>query len=402
MKLKKQIYHWSGINLEGKKLAGEIQALSPSLAKVHLREQGIIADKILKKRQYFSAWRRPKTSVADISIFYRQLTTLISAGIPLVQGCEILLQSQENSSLRALLRALKSEIENGKSLSAALRKHPRHFDSLSCHLIQIAEHSGTLDIMLKRVASHKEHSLVLKSKIKQALFYPAVISLVAMIVTITMLVLVIPRFAELFQSFHSQLPWLTRAVIRLGDFLRQQAWLALPLLSGASLLFHFYKKSSRLKAIADQSLLKFPLIGKLMQKFILARYARTLATQFAAGVPITEALIMMLNISNNHIFKTATKKLQLEIAAGQGLHKAMLASKAFPSLLTQMVRVGEESGSLEFMLEKAAEFYEAEIDYWIANFNHLLEPLIIIILGVLIGGLVIAMYLPIFKLGTVL
>jgi type IV pilus assembly protein PilC len=402
MTLKKLNFKWSGITLEGRKVEGETEAFSLNLAKFNLREQNIFVIQIRKKRKNLLTRSAKKISHADISIFYRQLATLITAGIPLVQGCDILLQSQKHPQLAKLIQTIKSELENGKALSTALRKHPVEFDTLSCHLVEIAELSGTLDIMLKRIADHKENSRALKNKIKQALFYPAIITIVAILVTVTMLLVVIPRFAELFQNFHSQLPWLTLQVIRLADFIRQHWWLGLLPFSGIFILWYFYKKSFRLKAALDHSLLKIPIIGELIQKFILARYGRTLATQLGAGIPITQALIMMVNTSNNHIFKTATKKLQLEISAGQSLNKAMLNTQAFPSLMTQMVKVGEESGSLEFMLGKAAEFYEAEIDYWIGNFSHLLEPLIIIILGVLIGGLVIAMYLPIFKLGTVL
>jgi type IV pilus assembly protein PilC len=327
---------------------------------------------------------------------------LITAGIPLVQSCDILLQSQKHALLSKLIQTIKSDLENGKALSAALRKHPLRFDTLSCHLVEIAEYSGTLDNMLKRIADHKEKSHALKNKIKQALFYPAIIVFVAIIVSLTMLIVVIPRFAELFASFHGQLPWLTQQVIKLADLLQRYWCLVFLPFFMVFTLKHFAKKSLRLKAAIDHYLLKIPITGELLQKFIIARYSRTLATQIAAGVPITQALKMMIDTSNNHIFKTATKNIQLDISAGQNLNKAMLAANAFPPLMIQMVKVGEESGSLEFMLEKIAEFYEDEIEFWIGNFSHLLEPLIIIILGVLIGGLVIAMYLPIFKLGTVL
>lgn len=397
----KKTYRWSGINREGKKLHGEIDAASPNLAKAWLQQQGI-ATPLLTKKPYAIRLKRQKISPADIAIFYRQLATLIKAGIPLSHCLRILSQHQAHALLQTVIDSLKNGLESGNTLSSGLRKYACHFDPLTCHLIYIAEETGTLDVMLTRISHHKEQVLALKNKIKQALFYPAMIMLVAIVAGMTMLLFVVPRFADMFANFHAELPLFTRIIVHFSDFIRHHYWLgSIPVLM-SYLGYCYYKKYPRGKLAMHRLLFKTPIIGNLIKKCILARFARTFATLFFAGIPITDALKMLMNISENTVVKTAITTLQLDITAGLRLYQAMQRNPLFPAMMTQMIQVGEESGSLEAMLEKIAEFYASEIDYWLKNFSNILEPLIIIILGVLIGGLVIAMYLPIFKLGTVI
>jgi type IV pilus assembly protein PilC len=397
----KKTYRWSGINSEGKKRHGEIDAMSLNLAKAYLLQQGITAPLIAKKYYAFQL-KRQKISLTEIAIFYRQLATLIKAGIPLAQALHILSQHQEHTLLQTLIQSLKNELEVGQTLSHGLRKHTRYFDELTCHLIYVAEETGTLDIMLTRISHYKEHLLSLKNKLQQALFYPGMIMLVAMIVSLTMIIFIVPRFAELFANFHAELPTFTLMIVHFSDLMRQDYWLlSIPILMSYG-GYIYYKKHPPLKNAIHRLLFKIPNMGALLKKFILARFARTLATVLFAGMPITDALKILVNISRNTVVRTAIMTLQLDIATGLRLHQAMQINPLFPAMMTQMIQVGEESGSLDAMLEKIAEFYESEIDYWLKNFSNILEPLIIIILGVLIGGLVIAMYLPIFKLGTVI
>jgi type IV pilus assembly protein PilC len=399
--LNKKTYRWSGINPEGKKCHGETDAITQNLAKAYLQQQGITVSRITRKR-FTIQLRRRTPSHTHIAIFYRQLATMTKAGIPLAQGLHILSQHQEHTVLQTIIQSLKNELESGHTLSSGLRKQARYFDPLTCHLIYIAEESGTLDLMLTRISNYKEEVLALKNKIRQALFYPAMITLVAAIVSLTMLLFVVPRFADIFANFHAELPAFTRIVVHFSNFLRANYWLGIipALLIYTS--YFYYKKSPHFNLVIHQLLLRIPITGNLLKKFILARFTRTLATLFFAGIPITEALKLVINITDNKVVKAAITLLQLDITAGLYLHQAMQKNPLFPAMMTQMIKVGEESGSLEAMLAKIAEFYESEMDYWLKNFSNILEPLIIIILGVLIGGLVIAMYLPIFKLGTVI
>jgi type IV pilus assembly protein PilC len=392
-------YQWSGITLQGQKTRGTCEAPHSKAAKKNLRRQGIAYIKLRREKYFF---HRQKISFKQIVIFYRQLATLIAAGVPLTRGLNILLQNRDANLLKQIIAALKADIEKGHPLSMAMNKYPRIFDSLACHLIHIGEQSGTLETMLLRIANHKEKSLRLKNKIKQALFYPAIITFTALCVALTLLIFVVPQFAELFDNLHAALPSFTRQVINVSYVLTHYYWLTgIPILLAVCFAYR-YQQSLTFKLTADKYLLKTPIAGELVKKFIVARFTRTLATTVAAGTPINDALKMLIDINRNQVFKQATQQLQTDIAAGQSLHIAMRRSGIFPALVIQMIQVGEESGSLEQMLEKIATFYESEIDYTVNNFSQLLEPLIIIILGVLIGGLVVAMYLPIFKLGTIL
>jgi type IV pilus assembly protein PilC len=396
--MKKIHYQWSGIDLQGNKIHGSCETFNRKAAKDSLQQQGIAYLKLRKIRNYFL---KKKISFSDTVVFYRQLATLITAGIPLTRALAILLKNHTHPVLGPLIQSLKTEIENGNSLSTAMLKHPRVFENMICHLIQIGEFSGTLHNMLLRIAAHNEKTFHLKNKIRQALFYPLIITVVAIVVALTLLLFVVPQFAELFQSFQSQLPYFTRVVVHVSDFLCRHYGVMIVTIIFIALFFHSYKKSPLLKQMTDNLLLKSP-ARNLIKKFILARFTRTLATTFAAGTPVNDALRMLMEMQTNTIFKMAIRQLQTAINSGQQLHKAMQNTGVFPNLMIQMVQVGEESGTLEQMLEKIAAFYEGEIDYWVTNFSLLLEPLIIIILGVLIGGLVIALYLPIFKLGTIL
>lgn len=392
-------YQWSGITLQGHKTRGVCEAPHSHAAKKNLQRQGIAYIKLRREKYFF---HRQKISFKQIVIFYRQLATLIAAGVPLTRGLSILLQNRETDLLNEIIASLKSDIEKGHHLSIAMNKYPRIFDALTRHLIHIGEQSGALETMLLRIANHKEKSLRLKNKIKQALFYPAIITFTAICVALTLLIFVVPQFAELYGNFHAVLPSFTRQVINVSYALSHYYWLTgIPILLAVCFTYR-YHQSLTFKLAADKYILKTPIAGGLVKKFIVARFTRTLATTVAAGTPINDALKMLIDINHNQVFKQATQQLQTDIAAGQSLHIAMRRSGIFPVLVIQMIQVGEESGSLEQMLEKIATFYESEIDYTVNNFSQLLEPLIIIILGVLIGGLVVAMYLPIFKLGTIL
>jgi type IV pilus assembly protein PilC len=358
-------------------------------------------DPFPKKNFIFSKFNK-KISTINIILFLRQLATLITSGIPLVQGCEILQQSQKNNALQTLIIAIKADIEAGKALARTLRKFPHYFDGLTCHLISIGEETGTLAVMFTRIALYKEKVFAIKKKFKQALFYPALVIILALSISLVMLIFVVPRFAELFQNIPGSLPLFTQGVIQLSRFIRDYSWLGLFLLIGLGVLSYYYNHAVKPQPAMKDWIFKLPYIGQIFIKIALIRFIRSLATTFAAGAPLKESLKTIAFVCGYHSYTKAILKLQTEISQGQQLHYAMQKNSLFPNMLIQMVKVGEESGRLDYMLEKIAEIYEAEVDYRVTNLSHLLEPLIMIILGVLIGGLVIAMYLPIFKLGTVL
>ena len=392
-------YRWQGTQ-HNHLLTGEINALSINFAKANLKAQGIIINTIYKKRFHFLKINK-KISPQDIVVFFRQLATLVSSGIPLLQSCEILQNSQEKIHLQTICQQIKNDIAAGNGFANSLKKHPRHFNDLSYHLLQAGEQSGTLEIMLNRVALYQEKTLQLKRTIKQALFYPAIISLVATLVTLILLVFVVPQFEELFNNTQGTLPTFTLAVIFISKFLRAYSWLSLfPILAGIAFAYYF-KTTARIRHFFDHLYLQIPILKGFLQKIFLARFSRSLAILFNAGIPIIDALHISANTINNHDYLKAINILQIDVTSGRQLHLAMQNHPLFPILTSQMVKIGEESGTLDKMLEKIAELYESDISHLVTNLSHLLEPLIMIILGVLIGGLVIAMYLPIFKLGTV-
>jgi len=397
--LKNRTYQWQGKNHQGQWMRGEISALSLNLAKINLQKKGIeIFDLKSKKKIYL----QKKITSLEILIFFRQLATLILAGISIAQALHILSQQTKHPAFVTLLTTIKEQIMAGNGLADSLRKFSIYFDDMTCSLILAGEKSGTLDRMLERIAYHKENVFSLQNKIKQALFYPCLILLVAALVTIIMLLFVVPRFTALFETTHAKLPAFTHFVIQLAHCL-QQSWLFVLLifvLLGIGL--YSAKHYPRLKFYSDYLLLKLPLLGASLQKFILTGWAHSLSTLFTAGIPITEALKILTPSTGNSLYQHAIHHLYLDISAGKQLHTAMQNNPLFPTLLTQMVQIGEESGTLDKMLSKTADFYEADLDHLISQLNRLLEPLIMIILGVVIGGLVIAMYLPIFKLGAVI
>lgn len=342
-----------------------------------------------------------KITQLDLTLLFRQLATLITAGIPITQSCDILVKTHEKILLQTLLRSIKNLLESGKTLAQSLRQYPNYFDELIYHLIHIGEQTGTLDVMLVRIANHQEKKRQLNQRIKQILFYPILIFLFALIISVSMLIWIVPRFAELFQHFHDKLPLITRGIIFISHSLRENTSIIFLILLSVATILYRIKQTKQFQYSFNQFTMKLPYVGNLIKKILLARFAHTLAMTFAAGVPILDALKMMTHLSHHPSYIKTITKLQTDIARGQQLHLAMQTQSLFPTIMIQMVKVGEESGKLEEMLEKMAHLYESDINQMIANLSQLLEPLIMMILGVLIGGLVIAMYLPIFKLGSI-
>lgn len=392
---------YDGINRRGEKVKGEMTSRNMALAKATLRKQGITVSSIKRKPKPLFSFKR-KIKAIDIAIFSRQLATMIKAGIPLTQSFEIVADTLDNPSMQQLVLAIKADIESGSSFTSALRKHPRHFDPLFCSLVASGEQSGSLEIMLQRVATYKEKSELLKAKIKKAMKYPMAVILVAIIVTIILLVKVVPVFADLFNSFGTELPAFTQLVVRMSEWMKQW-WLAL-IIGGLVAIFGFIeakKRSQRFRNFLDRLLLKTPIFGNIAYQAVIARFSRTLSTTFAAGVPLIEALDSTAGAANNVVFYNATQQIKNDVATGQQLQFAMRTTNLFPSMTIQMVGIGEESGSLEDMLDKVAVYYENEVDNAIDGLTSLMEPLIMVVLGILVGGLVVAMYLPIFQMGSV-
>lgn len=396
---KNAIYHWQGKNRQGQIVFGQIAALSVNLAMASLQKKGIHVDLIQKKRNFYF---HKKITQLDVTLFFRQLATLIFAGISISQAVNILGQNSQHTKLMKMISSIREDIVSGNGLAFAMQKFPTYFDEVTCNLILAGEKSGTLDIMLESIAEHKEQLFLLKNKIKQALFYPIIILVVAFIVTIVMLVFVVPRFTDLFQNMHAKLPFFTLCVIQLANFFKNDWPVAFILPILAMGLVYLANRFYQIKLMIDSLVLKLPLVGDSLQKFILAQWMRSLTTIFAAGIPITEALKILTHSTKNSLYRSAIQELYLNITAGKQLHFAMQNNKLFPVMMIQMIQVGEESGALEKMLTKIADFYESDLDRMIGHLSRLLEPLIMIILGVVIGGLVIAMYLPIFKLGAVI
>ena len=400
--VKTGVYRWEGTDLKGTPVSGETSAQSLAMIRVQLRRQGITAGKI--RRHSDREPRRGKSITAlEISLFTRQLATLIKAGIPLLQALEVIAKGFEHMTMRQLVGELKQDISAGINLATALRKKPAHFDALFCNLVDAGEQAGALDVVLQRVASYKEKTEALKKKIKKAMTYPIAVVLVALVVSAILLIKVVPQFQGVFSSFDAQLPAFTLAVIALSEMLTQHgAWL----FGGGCLIFfalgHRYKRSETLRQRVDRCLLKLPVIGSLLRLSAIARFARTLATTLAAGVPLLEALRAVAGATGNHVYKEAVLRLQQHVATGSQIHVAMGATGVFPGMAIQMTAIGEESGTLDDMLNHVATYYESEVDSVVDNLTTLMEPLIMTVLGVLVGGLVIAMYLPIFKLGHVI
>lgn len=395
---KEVTFAWEGTDKKGKKIKGEMKATGEAFVNATLRRQGVNVTKV-KKQSGFGA-KKGKVTEKDVTLFTRQLATMMKAGVPLLQSFDIVGKGHSNPAVSKLLSDIKSDVETGSSLSAAFRKYPLYFDALFCNLVGAGEQAGILDSLLDRLATYKEKILAIKGKIKSALFYPVSILIVAFVITAVIMIFVIPAFKELFTSFGADLPAPTVIVMNMSDFFVDYWWAIFGSIGGA-LWFFFYtwKRSEKMQATMDRILLKMPLFGELIKKATIARFARTLSTMFAAGVPLVEALDSVAGASGNRVYYDATKKIQSEISTGTSLTVAMQNSEVFPNMVLQMVSIGEESGALDSMLSKVADFFEAEVDDAVEALSSLMEPIIMVVLGTLIGGLVVAMYLPIFKMG---
>jgi type IV pilus assembly protein PilC len=402
MTLSKQLeFIWSGEDHNSKKLNGVITARSELIAKAELRRQGYRVNKIRAQSKPFFKPRLRKITSAEIASFSRQLATLINAGIPLVQAVGIICKGHENPSMQTLLSTIKTNLENGDSLANALKSHPEYFDELYCNLIAAGEKAGILDTLLDKVATYKEKTESIKKKIKKALTYPIAVIVVAFIVTTILLLFVVPVFEDMFKSFGAELPIFTQLVVNISKWISQYWWLILGIISVGIFCFCYFKKRSvPFNHFLDNFLLELPLVGLILNKSAIARFSRTLSTMSAAGVPLVDALQSVAGACGNIIYKEAVLKMREQVATGQRLQFAMQQTNMFPNMVQQMIAVGEESGSMDMMLSKVADFYEEEVDNLVNNLSSLLEPIIMVILGILIGGLIIAMYLPIFKMGA--
>jgi type IV pilus assembly protein PilC len=396
--VKEHVYAWEGKDKNGKVVRGELRAGGATIVNVTLRRQGIVATKV-RKKAYRSG---KKITDKDLTLFTRQLATMMKAGVPLLQAFDIVGKGHANPSMSKLVLDLRADIETGTSLNNAFRKYPLYFDSLFCNLVGAGEQAGILEDLLTRLAVYKEKTLAIKAKIKSALMYPCAILAVAFIVTAVIMIWVVPAFKSVFSSFGADLPTPTLVVMAMSDFVVAWAWVIFPSVF-AALYFFFqaWRRSLRMQQAMDRLLLRVPIFGAVIRKATIARWTRTLSTMFAAGVPLVEALDSVGGASGNAVYLDATLRIQTEVSTGTSLTVAMQNAGVFPNMVTQMVAIGEESGALDGMLGKVADFFEAEVDDAVAALSSLMEPLIMVILGVLIGGLVIAMYLPIFKLGSV-
>ena len=391
---------WEGKDKKGNRVSGKSLAASEQALRADLRRQGVAPTKVKKQSSAFKSSAKPTPQ--DIAIFFRQLATMLTAGIPMVQAFEIVGTGHEKPSMQKLILDVKSQIEGGSTLYEALAKHPLYFDDLSVNLVEAGEQAGALETLLDKIATYKEKTEAIKKKIKKALFYPAAVLAVAVIVTVILLVFVIPQFESLFKGFGADLPAFTQMVVNLSKFVQTKGWL-LALIAGGGIyaFIYFHKRSRKMREAIDRISLKFPIVGPILTKAAIARYARTLATTFAAGVPLVEALKSVAGATGNIVYEIGVLRMRDEVSTGQRLQRAMENTNLFPNMVNQMIAVGEESGSLDAMASKVADFYELEVDAAVDSMSSLLEPLIMAILGVLVGGLVIAMYLPIFKLGAV-
>lgn len=395
---KDAIYVWEGKDKTGKSVRGELRAGGEAVVSVTLRRQGILVSKIKKKN--FRSGKR--ITDKDITLFTRQLATMMKAGVPLLQSFDIVAKGNANPSVSKLVQDIRADVETGSSLNQAFRKFPLYFDPLFCNLVGAGEQAGILEDLLTRLAVYKEKTIAIKAKIKSAMFYPVSILVVAFVVTAVIMIWVVPAFKDVFKSFGADLPAPTLFVMAISDFFVKWWYLIFGLIfSSLYLFFQSWKRSLKVQQFMDRLLLKAPIFGAVIRKATIARWTRTLATMFAAGVPLVESLDSVGGACGNAVYLEATRKIQTEVSTGTSLTAAMQNSEVFPNMVTQMVSIGEESGSLDMMLSKVADFYEEEVDDAVASLSSLMEPLIMVILGVLIGGLVIAMYLPIFKLGSV-
>lgn len=396
-------FSYEGTDRRGQKVKGEVSSKNMALAKAQLRKQGINANKVYKKRSNpLANLSKPKITALDIAIFTRQLATMMKAGVPLVQSFEIVADGLDNPSMKEVVLGIKSEVEGGNSLASALKKYPEHFDDLFCSLVNSGEQSGALETMLDRVAVYKEKSEALKMKIKKALKYPVTVIIVALIVSVILLLKVVPVFQDLFKGFGAELPAFTQWVIDLSKWMQAYWFVFIGGIVGTVMgISELKKRSEGFRNWMDRTVLKLPIVGDLAYKSTVARYCRTLATTFAAGVPLIDALVSCAGAAGNVVYRDAILKIRDDVATGQQLGFSMRQAGIFPSMALQMVAIGEESGALDAMLEKVATHFENEVDNAVDGLTAMMEPLIMAVLGVLVGGLIIAMYLPIFQLGSV-
>jgi type IV pilus assembly protein PilC len=393
------LYAWEGTDKTGKVVRGEMRAGGESAVAAALRRRGISKPKI--KKQVFSRGR--KITEKDLAIFTRQLSTMLRAGVPLMQCFDIVARGHANPSMSRLLNEIRADVETGTSLSQAFRKYPIHFDPLFCNLVAAGEQAGILETLLDRLATYKEKTLALKGKIKKALFYPVMIIVVAVLITAIIMYFVIPSFKQVFASFGADLPLPTLIVIAMSDFVvANWYWLLFGSLGAAYFAYQGWRRSPSFQRLVDRYMLKLPVIGEMLQKASVARWARTLSTTFAAGVPLVDALDSVGPASGNAVYKDATRQVQAEVNVGTSLAQSMQNTGVFPSMAVQMTGIGEESGALDSMLSKVADYYEREVDETVDALASLIEPIIMVVLGVIVGGIVVAIYLPIFKLGQVI
>ncbi len=400
--IKQSVFLWEGSDKRGVKVKGESQGSTPAMVKAELRKRGIAPKKVRKKSTLFSSTKGKKITSRDIAIFSRQLATMMSSGVPLVQAFEIIGRGHDNPRMQELLMTIKNDVESGNPLAESLAKHPLQFDELFCNLVRAGEHAGILENLLHKIATYKEKTEAIKAKIKKALFYPTAVIVVAGIVTAILLIFVVPQFEELFSGFGASLPAFTQMVIGLSRFM-QDWWFAV-LAGTIAIIYGFIQlkqRSTKFGHFLDKMALKIPIVGPILNKAAIARYSRTLSTMFAAGVPLVEAMDSVAGATGNIVYSDAILRIRDEVSTGRQLNLSMKDAGLFPNMVIQMVAIGEESGALDDMLAKVADFYEDEVDNAVDSLSSLLEPLIMAVLGVLVGGLVIAMYLPIFKLGQV-
>jgi type IV pilus assembly protein PilC len=396
--VKEVVFEWEGKDRNGKTVRGEQRAASENQVMASLRRQGIIPGKIKKRKMSSGKAIKPK----DIAVFTRQLATMMKAGVPLLQSFDIVGRGNANPSVTKLLNDIRTDVETGTSLSAGFRKHPLYFDNLYCNLVEAGEAAGILESLLDRLATYMEKTEAIKSKIKSALMYPTAVVVVAFVVVAVIMIFVIPAFKQVFTSFGADLPAPTLFVMAVSEYFVKWWWLIFGGIGGGIYFFmQAWKRNEKMQKFMDRVLLKVPVFGALIEKSCIARWTRTLATMFAAGVPLVEALDSVGGASGNSLYSDATTRIQQEVSTGTSLTAAMQNANLFPSMVIQMTAIGEESGSIDHMLGKAADFYESEVDEMVAGLSSLMEPIIIVFLGTLIGGIVVSMYLPIFKLGAV-
>ena len=397
--VKEVIFEWEGKDRNGKTVRGELRASGEHQVQATLRRQGVLVTKVRKRRMRSGKKIAPK----DIAIFTRQLATMMKAGVPLLQSFDIVGRGSTNPSVAKLLNDIRTDVESGSSLSSAFRKHPLYFNTLYCNLVEAGETAGILEDLLDRLAIYMEKTEAIKSKIKSALMYPVAVIVVAFVVVALIMIFVIPAFKSVFENFGADLPAPTLFVIAMSEFFVKYWYIIfIGIFGGVYFFLQSWKRNEKMQMFMDRLLLQIPIFGNLIEKSVIARWTRTLSTMFAAGVPLVESLDSVGGAAGNYIYKSATQKIQQEVSTGTSLTNAMSNANVFPSMVIQMTAIGEESGSIDHMLGKAADFYEAEVDEMVAGLSSLMEPIIIVFLGTIIGGIVVAMYLPIFKLGAVI